>query len=465
MNRRLILYLSEMNTKYLQFFFIFTIYLLSSTTNVVTNEFIILLISQPHIYILSQAHNASTFIPAYIPLLYTHSYISSVSNWYAIYPIFSLIIHQYPQLKWLFICEPQTRFNITELIAFSEQTKDYYIGHGLYDSEPSIIHHYSFSLDNPYPDFSSGVLISRHVLSLFIDRLETYTKKIDFIIDIKYELNQFINELTDIKLVDRSEIFCNQYKNGCLTWYEGQYDYSCQRPDIQLDDIYIGIKTFIDYHEERLNLLKKTWLNENELNYNLFTNEINETIDNKNEHFIVTKENTKRGHCYKTFSILSYFYENKENFNYLIVVDDDTLLSIPRILHLIQCFMLSNDIPIVLGERYGYGNYYDYPTGGSGIIFNRQAVQQIIANCQCPSSDTPDDMFIGLCLKRIDIPLIHIPELHQAQPNAYSKDWLDHQKPISFHKFEGINVEKVYQTYLHEEMPVITKYHHEKDEF
>ncbi|CAF4412093.1 unnamed protein product, partial [Adineta steineri] len=89
-------------------FLLFSIDQCSSTTN--TNEFIILIISEPHIYILSQAHNASTFIPAHIPLLYTHSYASSIPNWYAIYPIFSSIIDQYSQLKWLFICEPQTRF-------------------------------------------------------------------------------------------------------------------------------------------------------------------------------------------------------------------------------------------------------------------------------------------------------------------------------------------------------------------
>jgi UDP-glucose:O-linked fucose beta-1,3-glucosyltransferase len=450
--------------KYIIILFLLSIHLCSSTNDTVKNEFVILLISEPHIYILSQVHNASTFIPAHIPLLYTHSYASLIPNWYAIYPIFSSIINQYPQLKWLFICEPQTRINLTKLIAFAEKSKDTYIGHGLYDSEPSIIHHYSFSFDNPYPDFSSGVLISRNVLSLFVNRLNSYTKKIDFIIDIKYELNQLINELTDIKLTDRSDLFCNQYKNTCITWYDAQYDYSCQRKDIRLDDLYIGIKTFLNYHKTRIDLLKKTWLN-NKLNYNLFTNEINETIDDKNERFIITKENTERGHCHKTFAILNYFYENKENFKYLIIVDDDTLVSIQRIFRLVQCFMLSNDIPIVLGERYGYGNYYDYPTGGSGIIFNRQAVQQIISNCQCPSPDTPDDMFVGLCLKRINIPLIHVPELHQAQPNAYSKDWLRHQKPISFHKFEGINVEEVYQTYLHEESPIETKFHHEKDEF
>lgn len=447
---------------FIKHFYIFFLLFSFSNTTQITNEFIILLISQPHIYTLSQVHNATNYIPTHIPLLYTHSYASEINNWYAIYPIFPSILHQYPKLKWLFICEPQTRFNLTELLTFTEQTKDLYIGHGLYDSEPSIIHHYSFSLDTPYPDFASGVLISHEILSLFTERLKTYTKTIDFIIDVKYELNQFINELTNKKLIDRSDLFCIEYKSNCLTWYDGEKDYFCPRQDIKLNDLYIAIKTFIDYHQTRLTYLKKTWLN-SRFDYNYFTNDINQTIDNKNQRFIINKENTERGHCHKTFTIFDYFLKSKQNSKYLIIADDDTLLSIPRLFHLIQCFMLSNDQPLVLGERYGYGNYYSYPTGGSGMIFNRKAVQEIFSNCQCPSSDTPDDMFIGLCMNRLNIPLIHIQELHQAQPNAYSNDWLSHQKPISFHKFENINVEEIYQTYLHEKL--FDQYHHEKDEF
>ena len=110
--------------KYLQQFLILCI-IYSSTANRVTNEFIVLLISQPHVYILSQVHNASTLIPAHVPLLYTHSYLSSIPNWFAIYPIFSSIVHQYPQMKWLFICEPQTRMNLTKLIDFAEKSNDF----------------------------------------------------------------------------------------------------------------------------------------------------------------------------------------------------------------------------------------------------------------------------------------------------------------------------------------------------
>ena len=137
----------------IKFVVLFSCLFSCSLTDQVTNEFVILLLSQPHIYILSQVHNASTYIPSYIPLLYTHSYATNHPNWYTIYPLFPTIVQQYPQMKWLFICEAQTRFNLTELIQFSQETNDSYVGHALYDSEPSIIHHYSLELDKPYPDF------------------------------------------------------------------------------------------------------------------------------------------------------------------------------------------------------------------------------------------------------------------------------------------------------------------------
>jgi UDP-glucose:O-linked fucose beta-1,3-glucosyltransferase len=440
----------------------------TSTTN--NNEFVVLLISQPHIYILSQIHQASTLIPKHIPLIYTHTYASSISNWYAIYPIFASILDRYSQMKYLFIGEYRTRFHPEQLLAFIEhehnRSNAIYMSHGLYDKHPSIIHHYSLNLTNPYPDLSTGMVISRSILMKFIEHWQTFTKPTDFMIDIKYELNQLINQLTRTTLNDRSDRFCYEQRQDCLTWYDRSIEYACERQDIQLEHLYFAIKTYVGYHQTRVNLLRKTWLT-SQLNYHLFTNAINETIDKRHERFILTPVNTQRGHCHKTFFILKFFLDKQLNFNYLILADDDTLLSVQRILRVIRCFLLSHDSPFVLGERYAYGEHYDYPTGGSGIIFNRQAVEQIIENCHCPTDDTPDDMFLGLCLKRLQIPLIHIPELHQAQPDAYAQDWLVNQKSISFHKFEGIDVEHVYRTYLHEDMPVTSRTLHQRinDEF
>lgn len=54
-------------------------------------------------------------------------------------------------------------------------------------------------------------------------------------------------------------------------------------------------------------------------------------------------------------------------------------------------------------------------------------------------------------MKRLGIPLTDIPQLHQAPPNAYPKSIFEHRIPISFHKFDQIDVEEVYREFLDDE--------------
>ncbi|KAJ8785602.1 hypothetical protein J1605_007199 [Eschrichtius robustus] len=78
--------------------------------------------------------------------------------------------------------------------------------------------------------------------------------------------------------------------------------------------------------------------------------------------------NTERGHCGKTFAILERFLNHSyDKIAWLVIVDDDTLISISRLQHLLSCYDASE--PVFLGERYGYGlgtGGYSYVTGGGG---------------------------------------------------------------------------------------------------
>lgn len=82
------------------------------------------------------------------------------------------------------------------------------------------------------------------------------------------------------------------------------------------------------------------------------------------------------------------------------------------------------------------------------MIFTRHSILRILENCKCPTRDTPDDMYIGACIKNLDIMFIHTDLLHQARPYDYSKDYLKNQEPISFHKYWNCDPLKVYQTFL-----------------
>jgi len=72
-----------------------------------------------------------------------------------------------------------------------------------------------------------------------------------------------------------------------------------------------------------------------------------------------------------------------------------------------------------MGERYGYDllseNGYNYITGGGGIVFNRDLVEELINTCTCPTISSPDDMIIGLCLKQLGIMPIHSTRFHQVR--------------------------------------------------
>ncbi|MEQ2165516.1 Beta-1,3-glucosyltransferase, partial [Goodea atripinnis] len=75
-------------------------------------------------------------------------------------------------------------------------------------------------------------------------------------------------------------------------------------------------------------------------------------------------------HCGKTFAILQRFLSSAvPNTKWLVIVDDDTLISLPRLRVLLSCYDPS--VPVCLGERYGYGlsqGGYSYITGGGGFV-------------------------------------------------------------------------------------------------
>ncbi|KAG7255996.1 hypothetical protein CRUP_012389 [Coryphaenoides rupestris] len=102
--------------------------------------------------------------------------------------------------------------------------------------------------------------------------------------------------------------------------------------------------------------------------------------------------------------------------DWLLVVDDDTLISLPRLRSLLRCYDATEAVS--LGERYGYGlgqKGYSYTTGGAGMVFSRTAVTKILSGgCSCYHDDAPDDMVLGMCLSTLGVPVTHSPLFHQV---------------------------------------------------
>ncbi|XP_065437428.1 beta-1,3-glucosyltransferase isoform X8 [Chrysemys picta bellii] len=353
--------------------------------------------------------------------------------------------------SWIFFCEEDTRIQIVKLletlrrfdkskkvdgdwtfnIVNGSENEEWFLGKALYDEESTIIHHYAFA-ENPtvfkFPDFAAGWALSIPLVNKLANKLKSEPLKSDFTIDLKHEIALYIWQKGNGPHLTPVPEFCtddlNSYKAvHCATMFSNFLPV-CGDP-VKKEDIFVAVKTCRKFHRDR-------------------------------------------SHCGKTFAILERFLNHSSSKTpWLVIVDDDTLISIFRLRKLLSCY--DPNEPVFLGERYGYGlgtGGYSYITGGGGVlpspcikkkcvevrdrmVFSREAIQKLLASkCQCYSNDAPDDMVLGMCFSGLGIPITHCPLFHQARPMDYPKDYLAHQIPISFHKHWNVDPVKVYFTWL-----------------
>ena len=179
-------------------------------------------------------------------------------------------------------------------------------------------------------------------------------------------------------------------------------------------------------------------------------------VDNNNNNNIPSVSlgvpNTISGHCGKTEAILKHVYasESVRRRQWLLIADDDTIINLRRLRHLLACYH-HDDEPVVVGERYGYSvndlhsDGYNYITGGGGMVFNWASLKMLATGFHCQSMDNPDDMLLGMFFRAHDIPVTHSPYFHQARPEDYSEAFLASQIPVSFHKHWLVDPYSVYE--------------------
>jgi len=380
------------------------------------------------------------------------------------------------QYSYFLFCDEDSRVNLSLLqsevlnkFANSSQ-KPLFAGHGLFDKEATIIHHFAF-YENPreffYPDFSACFLLNFKMIELILNpKIEVNN---DFSIDAKHELAKIIFD-RGYKLNAINDKFCNNKianNDSCVTWYNWSTP-NCQKKHnfVNNKNVVFGVKTFSGYHSERIPYIKRSWFKETHQHNVKFFSDIEDlTIPT-----IRAGDNTEAGHCSKMFFIFDYYIKYlATNYHYLVICDDDTLFNVKRLFDMISCYAGSKR-GFVIGERYGFSvnkihpnsfGFYNYPTGGAGIVFSRKAVEEIAKSCECPSDDTPDDMYLGSCMQNLKIDFIHSDLMHQARPFDYSADYLLHQKAISFHKFWNCDPVEVYNNWLSDSDTISTRIHNE----
>jgi len=385
--------------------------------------------------------------------------------------------------SWVFFLQDNTVVDLRQLLLALNQrdpAKHPFLGRPLVDQRPTIIHHYAFHQNVEqfwYPDFASGFFLSMPLIKELVPRWTKEKKDhFDFAIDPKHELAKFIwNDENGLSLQKMDELCGGRnLSTSCATLYNGDIP-SCRPtgkqtnddaadpanedngPNSDVADVVVAVKTFSGFHSTRVPVVKSTLEKEilisNEIASSPLTSLLNYFSDVKNDSiptFDLGVQNTERGHCAKTMAIFQYYASKfSKPFKWLMIVDDDTLLSYRRLIRFLSCYDWTTDI--VIGERYGYGldsEYgYDYPTGGSGMAFSKALVEKL-AECECRKADSPDDMHIGMCLSARDIPVLHSPLFHQARPMDYAKDYLRFTQPISFHKHEEHDPVAIWHEYL-----------------
>ncbi|TMS07112.1 Beta-1,3-glucosyltransferase, partial [Larimichthys crocea] len=385
-------------------------------------------------------------------VLLLHSLSDNEGDW-SILPLLPYLSHTFRQnSSWIVFLEEETNVKMAKLVqvlAKFDKNKEWFLGKPLHDDESTIIHHYAFA-ENPsifkYPDFAAAWALSIPLVVRLANKVRDEPLKSDFTIDLKYEVALYIWDngngphLTPVpELCTEPEA---QTTSHCATTLSSEPP-PCGEP-VNKEDVFVAVKTCRKFHSERglIYLCKpecSTWSI-------CDVSRTGQTID------IMS---LFAGHCGKTFAILQRFLSSSvPNTKWLIIVDDDTLISLPRLQDLLSCYNPSE--PVCLGERYGYGlsqGGYSYITGGGGMVFSREAVVRLLdSGCKCYSNDAPDDMVLGMCLNALGLPVTHSPLFHQARPEDYAKDFLAHQVPISFHKHWNIDPVAVFNKWLRDDL-------------
>ncbi|XP_034472167.1 beta-1,3-glucosyltransferase [Drosophila innubila] len=374
---------------------------------------------------------------------------------------------------WIIWCQHNTHVSslrglLDQLNRRNAQELAYY-GHALYDAEATIVHHFAHYKNPtwfPYPMLSAGVIFTgallRSLAELVAVNALNATRHSEFAIDAAHELARFIFDNLAPSVPNDGKIILKSAAYICPSPESVSKPVSCvlhAKPETATGNavhcvhttgahIYFAIKTCAKFHKERIPIIERTWAADAKRR-----KYYSDVADADIPTISTGLPNVPTGHCAKTLAILQLSLKDitqLTDIRWLMLVDDDTLLSVPRLSALLSCY--NHTEHIYLGERYGYRLYapdgFNYHTGGAGIVLSVPLVRLIVEQCSCPAANAPDDMILGYCLQALGVPALHASGLHQARPQDYAPELLHLNAPISFHKYWQTTPEHTYKRWL-----------------
>ncbi|KAL5477253.1 hypothetical protein EMCRGX_G024022 [Ephydatia muelleri] len=404
-------------------------------------------------------------------ILLTHEAWAPSGAW-TIAPLFPVLSKGFATAKWFFFASEETEVDFRKLEKVLERydfKQPLFLGHALWDTQPTILHHYAPASRGEallYPHFPSGWLLSSPLLHKAASVIHKFNP--NFNIDSQYELASFLKYMSSLDAMSFFPEAPPMSKDGtllthvpelCMADEEEGTSHSCAtscpqrtsgRAPVDLSAVWFAVKTCEKYHHTRLPVLTQTWGHDAAGSIGYYSDVEDPAYSTSS----IGVPNTEQGHCGKTMAIIYKFSRDFPHRQWLVIVDDDTLLSVRRLVEVLGSYNAS--VPTLMGEVYGYkahlgGDGSAYVTGGGGMVLSRAAVSSLVeVGYQCPHDSYPDDMFLGTVAKQLGMYIVHSTAFHQAQPRDYPTSTLMTKAAISFHRHQPQDPFAIYKEHLME---------------
>ena len=324
---------------------------------------------------------------------------------------------------------------IAERLSAHDGRAEVFVGRALVDRYPTAIHHYNQDALS-YLDFACSFALSKPLVMRLSDCWQTRVPTARFHIDPQFELASFVRDV-GVRLTDEPRFVSRRSAPHHLG------------TPIASTAVLFAVKTHDKNHAIRVPIVRQTW--GRDAAHLVFFSDVHDAA-------IPTVStdvpNAVSGHGKKLHAILQHLRDAHEEKEWFFIADDDTLLSVSRLLRLLGSLSQRRDEPLFIGQRYGYGHElpeggYDFITLGGGMAFNRSGLRALLAHDpDGPAVDTPDDMWVGRCLQQMGIAVVHHPGFHQEPPRAYPPETLNYVPAVSFHRHAPDDPYDVYAQFL-----------------
>lgn len=147
----------------------------------------------------------------------------NINGSWTIIPLLEHLSNTYVTSKWFFFCLENTIIRLNKLLGILskfQETKNLWIGHALYDHEPTIIHHFAdHNKKFKYPHIASGFAVTITLLTSLIQKIiEGGGPKDDFSIDASYEFASFVFKVDKGVRLTHVPGICIVSSSDCATY-------------------------------------------------------------------------------------------------------------------------------------------------------------------------------------------------------------------------------------------------------